>query len=73
MKFRVELDIFFPPLCVCIGHGENDSDSVQSSSPISSPLQSEEDAELGLVITVGESDHLALPLTTIHLVMLLSN
>ncbi|RXN30355.1 GON-4 [Labeo rohita] len=36
------------------GHGENDSDSVQSSSPISSPLQSEEDAELGLVITVDE-------------------
>ncbi|XP_042597074.1 GON-4-like protein [Cyprinus carpio] len=36
------------------GHGEGDSDSVQSSSPISSPLQSEEDAELGLVITVDE-------------------
>ncbi|XP_026140651.1 GON-4-like protein [Carassius auratus] len=36
------------------GHGEDDSDSVQSSSPISSPLQSEEDAELGLVITVDE-------------------
>ncbi|XP_016380110.1 GON-4-like protein [Sinocyclocheilus rhinocerous] len=36
------------------GHGEDDSSSVQSSTPISSPLQSEEDAELGLVITVDE-------------------
>lgn len=71
MKFRPELDIWLFP--VCVGHGEDDSDSVQSSSPISSPLQSEEDAELGLVITVGESDHLALPLTTLNLVMLLSN
>lgn len=71
MKFRAELDIRLFP--VCVGHGEDDSGSVQSSTPISSPLQSEEDAELGLVITVGESDHLALPLTTLHLVMLLSN
>ncbi|XP_056617910.1 GON-4-like protein isoform X2 [Triplophysa dalaica] len=34
-------------------HVEHESDVVQSS-PVSSPLQSEEDAELGLVITVDE-------------------
>lgn len=34
-------------------HVEDESDGVQSS-PVSSPLQSEEDAELGLVITVDE-------------------
>ncbi len=68
VKFRPELDIWL--YCMCVGHGEDESVQI---SPISSPLQSEEDAELGLVITVGESGHIALPLTTLHLVMLLSN
>lgn len=51
-------------------HGEDDADSVHDSTPVSSPLQSEVDAELGLVITVGESAHLTL-LTTLDFVMLL--
>lgn len=58
--------------CMCADHGEDDSDSAHDSTPLSSPLQSEVDAELGLVITVGESAHLALLLITLNLVMLLA-
>jgi len=54
---------------VWVDHGEDDADSVLDSTPVSSPLQSEVDAELGLVITVGESAHLVL-LTTLDFVML---
>lgn len=69
-KLIAELNICGVFFCVWADHGEDDTDSVQDSTPVSSPLQSEVDAELGLVITVGESAHLAL-LTTLDFVMLL--
>ncbi|XP_059363940.1 GON-4-like protein [Carassius carassius] len=45
---------FHQSICHEQDSSADDSGSVQSSTPISSPLQSEEDAELGLVITVDE-------------------
>lgn len=55
VTFISERDVCFS-LSVSVDHVEHESDGVQSS-PVSSPLQSEEDAELGLVITVGKSQN----------------
>ena len=46
------LDIELHGICVLPDH--NGAENQQSSSPLSSPFQSEEDTEPGLVITLGE-------------------